>query len=124
MGPLATEAETIWNLTGGAAFKAMRGERTDEGAHALRFIQGNIPLLNMWHTRAAMNHLLWNDLQEAASPGYLDRMQNRAFIQKGTTWWWDPHEGLPNAAPDFAKQWQPELVPEQLQRLKDTAGLQ
>lgn len=124
LGPLATESETLWNLTGGAAFKATRGERTDEGAKALRFLQGNIPLLNMWYTRAAMNHLLWNDLQEAANPGYLDRMQNKAFIQKGTTYWWDPHEGMPSSGPDFSKLWQPELGAEQLQKLKDTAGLQ
>lgn len=123
LGPLATETETIWNLTGAAAFKAARGERTDEGAKALRFLQGNVPLLNMWYTRAAMNHLLWNDLQEAANPGYLDRMQNRAFLQKGTTWWWDPHEGTPSSAPDFGKLWQPELGAEQLNRLKQSTGL-
>lgn len=118
MGPLATEAETAWNLTGGAAFKKARGERTDEGGHLVRWARGNVPFLNMWYTRAAFDHLIWNDMQEAASPGYLDRMQSKAYSQRGTTYWWDPHEGAPSATPDFSKMFQPEKGREQLQAME------
>lgn len=123
-GPLATETESIWNLTGAAAFKAARGERTDEGAKSLQWLKSNIPFLNMWYTRAAMNHILWNDMQEAASPGYLDRMQSRALQTKGTTWWWDPHEGLPSAGPDFSKLWQPDLGARQLDAAGQAVGIE
>lgn len=120
MGPLATEAETAWNLTGAAMFKAGRGERTDEGGNVVRWARGNVPLLNMWYTKAAFDHLLWNDAQEAVSPGYLDRMMNRANTQKGTNWWWDPHDSLPQASPDMGQLWRPELGARQLESFGDT----
>lgn len=119
MGPLATETESAWNLTGAAAFKAMRGERTDEGAKLVRWAKGNIPLLNMWYTQAALDHLVWNEMQESASPGYLERMQTKAFAQRGTSWWWQPGENIPSHGPDFAQMWQPERGHEQLQRIAD-----
>lgn len=122
MGPLATEAESAWNLTGGAAFKAARGERTDEGANLIRYAKGNLPFLNMWYTQAAMDHLVWNEMQEASSPGYLDRMQAKAEATRGTSWYWDPHESTPRQAPDFAKAWQPERGAEQMSKIADTAS--
>lgn len=121
MGPLATEAESVWNLTGAAAFKASRGERVDEGANALRFARSEIGGLNMWYTQAAVDHLLWNDMQEAASPGYLERMQGKAQATRGTSWYWDPHESLPQAAPDMGQMFQPERGAQQLESIGNTA---
>ncbi len=119
MGPLVTSTEEVWNLTGAAAFKAMRGERTDEGAKLVRFLKGNVPFLNMWYTQAALDHLIWNEMQETASPGYLERMQNKAFTQRGTTWWWEPGQNAPTRGPDFAQMFQPERGREQMQRIAD-----
>jgi hypothetical protein len=119
MGPLATESEAAWNLTGGAAFKSMRGERTDEGAKLIRFAKGEIPFLNMWYTQAAMDHILWNEMQEAASPGYLERMQAKAQNERGTSYYWDPHDSTPQSKPDFGKLWQPERGAEQIQKVAD-----
>ncbi len=119
MGPLATESEEAWNLTGAAAFKSMRGERTEEGAKLIRFAKSEIPFLNMWYTQAAMDHILWNEMQEAASPGYLDRMQAKAQQERGTSYYWDPHENIPSAAPDFAKMIQPEKGAQQLNKIAE-----
>lgn len=116
LGPLATSAEEVWNLSGAALLKAQRGERVDEQAKLIRFAKGNIPFLNMWYTRAAMDHLLWNDMQEAVSPGYLDRMQERAQNERGTTWWWNPQDGVPRGPPNLAAAWQPEAGREKIQR--------
>lgn len=102
-GPAATELEDILSLTHGAFFKSQRGEKTDEKAKLIRFAKGNIPLINMWYTQAAADHLLWNNLQEAASPGYLARMQARQEATYGKTYYWKPDESLPHAGPDFAK---------------------
>lgn len=123
MGPLATETESLWNLTGAAALKSARGDRTDEGAKLVRWAKGNVPFLNMWYTQAAFDHLIWNEMQEAASPGYLDRMQAKAYAQRGTSWWWQPGENLPSQGPDFAKTWQPELGHEQLARIARATGV-
>lgn len=119
MGPLYTELESVGNLTIGNAFKASRGERTDEGAKVLRYVRGNIPFLNMWYTQAAMDHILWNEMQEAVSPGYLDRMQARAQKERGTTYFWDPHENLPSQGPDFAKMIRPDEGRRQFQAIAD-----
>ncbi len=129
LGPLATEAESAWNLTGAAMFKAGRGERTDEGGNVVRWMRGNTPLLNMWYTKAAFDHLLWNDLQEAMSPGYLDRMKAKQESQRGTSWWWDAHDKLPQATPNPGQLWRPQLgekqlesVGDQVDRIRDSFG--
>lgn len=114
MGPLATEAETAWNLTGGNFLKAARGERTDEKANLIRWGKSEIPVINNWYTKAALDHLVWNNLQEAASPGYLSRMTAKAQNQRGTSYYWDPHDSMPSAAPDFAKAFQPEKGAEEV----------
>jgi len=103
-GPAATTVEDLLSLTHGAYFKSKGGElSTDEKAKLIRFAKGNIPLINMWYTQAAADHLLWNHLQEAASPGYLARMQAKQQANFGKTYYWRPDESTPHAAPNFAK---------------------
>lgn len=114
IGPVATEAETAWNLTGAAAFKSARGERTDERANLIRWGKGNIPVINNWYTKAALDHLVWNEIQEASAPGYLDKMMAKAEMNRGTTYWWNPHDSMPQAPPDMMKAWQPARGAEQL----------
>lgn len=102
-GPAATTAEDLLNLTHGAFFQSKRGQITDERAKIIRFAKGNIPLINMWYTQAAADHLLWNNIQEAASPGYLARMQAKQEATYGKTYYWKPEDTLPHQAPDLAK---------------------
>lgn len=106
-GPVITTLSDVAKLTHGAVMEHLRGENVDEGAKLIRFAKGNIPLLNMWYTKAAFDHLIWQNMQEAASPGYLDRMQSRAYNDRGTTWFWKP--GTSDIeAPDLKQAWQPE----------------
>lgn len=102
-GPAATTVEDLLSLTHGAFFKSKHGQRTDEAAKLIRFTKSNIPVINMWYTQAAADHLLWNHLQEAASPGYLARMQARQEATYGKTYYWKPQEAVPHAAPDLSK---------------------
>jgi hypothetical protein len=102
-GPALGEMEDIYNLTWGAAVKKSQGQRTDEAAKLIRFASGNLPIANMWYTQQAMNHILWNNLQEAASPGYLARMQARQESNFGKSYYWRPGETLPGNIPNFAK---------------------
>jgi hypothetical protein len=126
MGPLYTEIESVGNLTLGNAFKAARGERTDEGAKLLRYARGSIPFLNMWYTQAAVDHLLWNDMQEAASPGYLERMQAKAEAQRGTSYYWRPEEARPDRAPDIslAHLWDTERAARETQQMARNVGIE
>jgi hypothetical protein len=99
-GPAATTAEDILSMTHGAFFKSRRGEQTDEAAKLVRFARENVPFTNLWYTQAAFDHLLWNHMQEAASPGYLERMESRQQKLYGHTYWWHPADALPSEAPN------------------------
>lgn len=55
--------------------KAMAGE--DTAASAIRFITSNTPFANLFYTRAALDHLILFEFQEAVNPGYLRRMERR-----------------------------------------------
>lgn len=101
-GPGLTEAEDLYKVTLGAAQKAAQGKRVDEGANVVRFLRGNTPYTGLWYMQAAWDHLLWNHLQEAASPGYLQRMQSRAE-KYGQQFYWNPDEGAPSRTPDVAR---------------------
>lgn len=99
-GPLGTSASDVWNVTGVAAFKAAKGERTDEGANLIRLGRNNMPFTQLWYASAIFDHLLWNNIQEAANPGYLDRMQERQ-AKYGRSYWWNPHDTLPDQGPNL-----------------------
>lgn len=65
-----------------------------------RVIKGITPGSNLWYTKAATDHLIYNQLQEALSPGALSRSQAKAQ-QNGTTFWWAPTESTPSRAPNL-----------------------
>ena len=70
-GPTLTTASdvvAIWN-------RIRTGE--DPSAASIRFVAGNTPFLNLFYTRAAMDYMILYQLQEAANPGYLRRMEQR-----------------------------------------------
>jgi hypothetical protein len=46
-------------------------------------------------------HWVLHNLQEAANPGYLARMQKRAQKDWNQGFYWAPGEALPDRAPDF-----------------------
>ena len=121
-----TSAEDVWKLTGAAAIHALKGERTDEAAKLIRFGKENTPALNLWYTQAAMDHILWNEVQEAASPGYLERMQAKAEAMKGTSWYWKPEDKLPERAPDVSLShlWDADRGRQALERTAMNVGIE
>jgi hypothetical protein len=104
-GPGLTTAEDIWKLTGAALIHHLQGDvRSDRNlaGNAIRFGKQNLPILNLWYLQSAMDHIVWNNFQEAASPGYLERMQARAEATKGASWYWRPEDAAPSRAPDVS----------------------
>lgn len=76
--------------------------RASAGAEALRFAKGNTPFINLWYLRGATDHMVFHDLQEQLSPGYLRRMRRRAQKEWDQQYWWEPGEALPERAPNAA----------------------
>lgn len=101
-GPMAGDLETLLNLRGLTADVAL-GEKEPEmiGARLIQLGKGHIPGANLWYTKAATDHMIFHQLQEYFSPGYLNRMQRRAQREFGQSYWWEPGEMAPARAPDL-----------------------
>jgi hypothetical protein len=125
-GPLMTTGEDIWKLSGAALIHHLQGQRTDEAGNLIRFAKQNTPGLNLWYTQAAMDHILWNSMQEAASPGYLDRMEERAQAMKGTSYYWRPEDTLPSRAPDVSAShlFDTERGGQETSKIEQTVGIE
>lgn len=102
-GPQIGMVQQLYNLTIGYAHKKAAGERTDEGANIVRFLKGNLPLQNLWYTRAITDRLIFNRLQEFVNPGWADRSEERALHNYGQRYWWPMLSTTPNRPPDLEK---------------------
>ena len=104
LGPVAGLVEEAFKLTQGNIVEAMQGKDTNFGAEAVRFIKGNTPGASIWYAKAALDHIIFHQLQEYFSPGYLAQMQRRAQKEFGQQYWWTPGTGLEGMrAPNLAK---------------------
>lgn len=79
----------------------VEGKRSTMGGDFVRYAKSNIPAQNLWYAKGALDHLLWHDAMEAASPGYLARMTRRSRQQFGQEYFWKPGEDAPARAPDL-----------------------
>jgi hypothetical protein len=102
-GPVLGTGVDALNVTLGNLGQALQGKETHAGAEALRFTRQNLPLLNLWYAKAAIDHMGFQALQESLSPGYLARQRAQAQKDWGQTYWWQPGAGLPDEAPRLAE---------------------
>ena len=98
MGPLL-ELGLVQPLT--AAKKAIEGKETHLLAQTVQDLKGFVPGGNIWYAKAAMEHLVWQQVMEAMSPGYLSSMRRRTAKEYGQKWYWEPGEMVPERGPDF-----------------------
>lgn len=101
-GPVLGTVEDVTNLTQGNIMQALQGKEAHAGAEAVRFVKGNTPGASLWYAKAAFDHLIWNQLAEYFSPGYLAKMRAKAQQDYGTSFWWEPQDLAPERAPDVA----------------------
>lgn len=102
-GPVAGYAEDLIGLTQGSLVRAAQGKDTKFGPNAVRFIKNNIPLQNLWYTRAVTDRLIFNRLQELSSPGYLRRTEQRLKRDYGQKFWWGLDDAQPQRAPNLQR---------------------
>ncbi len=102
LGPVASLTEQMFNLTQGNLVQAAQGKDTKFGAELVRFGKQNIPGANLWYAKTALDHLIFHNLQEYASPGYLNQMKGRMRKEFGASYYWDPGSSELRA-PDFGK---------------------
>lgn len=102
-GPSLGLAESLMKLLITNPQKALQGEETTFGADAIKTARMVTPFANLWYTKAVTNHLILQQLQEMANPGYNDRVRDRAQNQFDVSSWWNPGDIAPRRAPDWEK---------------------
>lgn len=97
LGPIAGDAEALLKLKGTAA----EGKGDQVGGNLVRLAKSHLPGANLWYTKAATDHLFFNQLQDYFSPGYLRRMKQRARKEFKQSFWWEPGDTTPDRAPNL-----------------------
>ncbi|MBD9459112.1 hypothetical protein IB241_15625 [Pseudomonas sp. PDM05] len=96
-GPIAGDLESIFKLKDNAA----DGEVNQTGGKLVRLAKSHLPGANLWYTKAATDHLIFNQLQDYFSPGYLRRMKQRARKEFKQSYWWEPGDSTPDRGPNL-----------------------
>jgi len=86
-----------------AAAKTIAGKPTHLAAQTIAQLKGFVPGNNLWYTKAATEHLVWQRVMESLSPGYLSHIRQRTQKEYGQDWWWQPGESSPERPPDLKK---------------------
>lgn len=95
LGPVASLVDDAVKLAQGIPLNAVEGKPEQTGGDLVKFGKGLIPGQNLWYTKAVMDHLIFNQLQEYFSPGYLRRMEKRSKKEFNQTYWWRPQDRMP-----------------------------
>jgi hypothetical protein len=64
----------------------------DIGPEAFKLLTDNLPFVNLFYTRQALNYLFLHSLQETLNPGYLRRSEQSTRRKQGTTYYLSPAE--------------------------------
>lgn len=97
MGPLL-EFGVVQPLT--AVKQAIDKKETHIAAKMVQDVKGFIPGSNIWYTKAALDHMIWQNVLESLSPGYLATIRQKTQRDYQQQWWWTPGELTPERAPD------------------------
>ncbi len=81
----------------------VQGKDTHLAAKTVQSLKGFVPGGNIWYTKAAMDHLVWQKVMESLSPGYLANVRQRTLKDYNQDWWWQPGATSPERAPDLGK---------------------
>ncbi len=100
-GPTIGAAADIVTFMAQAPGQLAKGEEPRVAAKSINILKGFVPGQNIWFTKAATDHMIFQNAQEALNPGYLAALRRRRMQEFGTDWWWAPGEMLPERAPDL-----------------------
>lgn len=104
-GPLAGSVEGAGKLIMGNIQQAANGDETNAGRELVRFLRSNTPGSSIWYARAAMDRIVWGEMQQIMDPDYeaaVQRQVRRAQREFGQGYWWQPGEALPDRAPELS----------------------
>ncbi|EPJ7221541.1 TPA: hypothetical protein MFN02_003635 [Klebsiella pneumoniae] len=95
LGPVAGLVDDVVKLAQGIPLNAVEGKPEQIGGDLVKLGKGLIPGANLWYAKAALDHMIFNQLQEYFSPGYLRKMEQRSKKEFNQTYWWRPQDVTP-----------------------------
>ena len=107
-GPMVGLAEDTKSMTGGftpSDAQAERGEPANPGRGVSRFLRRYTPGTSLWWARAALDRMVFDQVQAQIDPDYWNswqRMERRAEEQ-GQGEWWERGEMLPSRLPEMGE---------------------
>ncbi|AWL29234.1 hypothetical protein DJ533_11980 [Acinetobacter defluvii] len=87
-GPFGSDVKTALNVTLGNATQLANGIETNAGNEAFKAIKGKIPGQNLWYTKAVLNRMIFDELQDTIAPGYREKVLRKAERQHDKTRFW------------------------------------
>ena len=92
-GLLETAAgPALGSLADAAKIFAQIREGDDPTNSTFQFVKNNMPYLNLFYTRIALDYLILYGLQERVKPGSLERMENKIQQQNNQQYWFPPSQ--------------------------------
>lgn len=84
-GPLGGDAKSLAGVTLGNAMQWHDGKDTNAANEAFRLIKGKIPGQNLWYTKAVVNRMLFDEIQDSIAPGYREKLLRKAEREQDRT---------------------------------------
>ncbi len=101
-GPLGSDFTGLLGLTVGNLTQYNEGKDTNFGNEAFKFVKGKIPAQNLWYTKAAINRMVFDEMQDTIAPGYREKALRKAERQQDRErFWGDDINDI--RAPDFER---------------------
>lgn len=101
-GPLGSDFTALLGLTVGNLTQYNEGKDTNFGNEAFKFVKGKIPAQNLWYTKAAINRMFFDEIQDTIAPGYREKALRKAERQQDRERYWGD-DVTDIRAPDFEK---------------------
>lgn len=73
-GPLGSDFTALLGLTVGNLTQYNEGKDTNFGNEAFKFVKGKIPAQNLWYTKAAINRMFFDEIQDTIAPAIVRRL--------------------------------------------------
>ncbi|MEF0180650.1 hypothetical protein PXZ69_01525 [Acinetobacter baumannii] len=101
-GPLGSDFTGLLGLTVGNLTQYNEGKDTNFGNEAFKFVKGKIPAQNLWYTKAAINRMVFDEMQDTIAPGYREKALRKAERQQDRERFWGD-DVTDIRAPDFER---------------------
>ncbi|WP_408909300.1 hypothetical protein [Acinetobacter baumannii] len=101
-GPLGSDFTSLLGLTVGNLTQYNEGKDTNFGNEAFKFVKGKVPAQNLWYTKAAINRMFFDEVQDTIAPGYREKALRKAERQQDRERFWGD-DVTDIRAPDFER---------------------